>query len=181
LRSKAARRLASDASRPLSGDVAADENLLEVRLHRRRRRAHQAIVGGQVPPAEERLPLLLDDLLHQRFDRGARRGVPRHEDRANAVFAFRRQRHAEPLRFLAEKLVGNLDQDAGAVAGVDLAAARAAVQQVDEHLERLADDGVRAHALDVDDKADAAGVAFERRVIEALRRRAAGVAIHREK
>ena len=48
-------------------------------------------------------------------------------------------------RLLAEELVRHLDEDAGAVAGVHLAAARAAMQQVDEELQRLLDDGVRAH------------------------------------
>ena len=107
-------------------------------------------------------------------------GVARQEHRAHAVLAFGRQRHAEAARFLAEKLVGNLDQDAGAVAGVDLAPAGAAMQQVDENLQRLADDGVRAHAFDVDDEADAAGVVLEGRVIQALRGGAAGIASHRE-
>ena len=87
---------------------------------------------------------------------------------------------AEPARFLAKERVRHLDQDAGAVAGVDLAAARTAMQQVDEHLERLPDDGVRAHAFDVDDEADATGVVLVARIVEALRGRAAGIAIHKE-
>ena len=61
--------------------------------------------------------------------------------------------------------------DAGAVPGVDLAAAGAAVQQVLEHGERLAHDGVRLSALDVDDEADAAGVVLVGGIVEALRRR----------
>ena len=39
--------------------------------------------------------------------------------------------------------------------------------QVDEHLEGLPDDRVRAAALDVDDEADAAGVVLVARVVEA--------------
>ena len=69
---------------------------------------------------------------------------------------------------LAEEPIGRLNQDAGAVTGVGLAAARAAVLEVDEHLQPALDDGVRAHALDVDDEPDAARVVFEARVIQAL-------------
>ena len=44
---------------------------------------------------------------------------------------------AEIARLFAEKLVRHLNEDAGAIAGVDLAAARAAMEQVDEQLQRL--------------------------------------------
>ena len=69
---------------------------------------------------------------------------------------------------LAEEPIGRLNQDAGAVARVGFAAARAAVLEVDEHLEPALDDGVRSHALDVDDEPDAAGVVFVAGVIQAL-------------
>ena len=71
--------------------------------------------------------------------------------------------------------VRHLEEDAGAVAGVDLATAGAAVVEVAEGLERLLDDGVGFLALDMDDKADAAGVVLELRVVKALpgRRRCA--------
>ena len=114
-----------------------DEHLLEVRLHRRGRRADQAIVGRQIAPAEQRLPFLLDDLLDQRLDRGARRRIARQEHASRAVLAGGRQRRCRAARLLAEKLVRHLNEDAGAVAGVHLAAARAAMEQVDEQLQRL--------------------------------------------
>ena len=60
-----------------------------------------------------------------------------------------------------EKLVRNLHQDAGAVAGIGLAAAGAAVIEVDENGERLLDDGVGFAALHVHDKADAARIVFD--------------------
>ena len=59
---------------------------------------------------------------------------------------------------LAQEPIRHLDQDAGAVAGVGLAAAGAAVLQVDQDLQAALDDAVRRAALDVDDEADAAGV-----------------------
>ena len=67
----------------------------------------------------------------------------------------------------------HLHEHAGAVAGVDLAAAGAAMIEVLEDLDALLDDGVRFAALDVHDEADAAGVMLELRVIEALLRRRA--------
>ena len=43
-------------------EPSSDEDLLEIRLDGGRRRADQAIVGGKVPPAEQRLPFFLNDL-----------------------------------------------------------------------------------------------------------------------
>ena len=62
----------------------------------------------------------------------------------------------------------HLDQHAGAVAGVGLAAAGAAMIEVAQHLQPCCEDRVGLAALDVDDEADAAGVVLERRVVEAL-------------
>ena len=61
-----------------------------------------------------------------------------------------------------------LQQDARAVAGVFLAAAGAAVLQVEEDLDRFLHQVVRLAALEVDDEADAAGIVFELRVVQAL-------------
>ena len=65
--------------------------------------------------------------------------------------------------------MGDLDQDARAVAGVVLAAAGAAVVEVDQGREAVADELVRLPPLEVDDEADAAGVVLVLRVVEALR------------
>jgi len=51
-----------------------------------------------------------------------------------------------------------LHQDARAVAGVFLAAAGAAVLEIVEDLDRLADHVVAFAAVQIDDEADAAGV-----------------------
>ena len=65
----------------------------------------------------------------------------------------------------------DLEQDAGAVAGVRVAARRAAVGQVAEDLERAGDDLVRGLALRVATKPEAAGVVLEVGIVEALARR----------
>ena len=87
-----------------------------------------------------------------------------------------RQRDAErsPRR---AGTVRRLDEDARAVAGVLLAAAGAAVLQVDEDRERLCRMIVRLAALQVHDEAEAAGVVLVPRVVQALPRWVAGLVI----
>ena len=67
-----------------------------------------------------------------------------------------------------EKIMRHLQEDAGAIAGVDFAAAGAAVVEIVEYLQRLLDDRVRRPAFDVGDKADATRVVLVDRVVEAL-------------
>ena len=117
--------------RAIEARRAADENLFEVRFDRGRRGADQPIVGRHVAPRDDGLPLFLNDPLDERFDGGARIGIAREKDRADAVLAFRRQFEAKRTRFLPQELVRHLNKDAGAVAGVHFAAARAAMQEVD--------------------------------------------------
>ena len=69
---------------------------------------------------------------------------------------------------LLEEGVRHLDEHAGAVAGVGLAAAGAAMIEVAQHLDGLLQDAVRLAALDVDDEADAAGLVLEPRIVEPL-------------
>ena len=54
---------------------------------------------------------------------------------------------------LAQERVGDLEQDAGAVAGVDLGAGGAAVVEVAQRGERLVDDGAAGDAGQVATKA----------------------------
>ena len=62
----------------------------------------------------------------------------------------------------------DLDEDAGAIAGFGIAAAGAAVGEVDQDLDAFDDDVVGFLALDVGDEADTAGVVLEARVVETL-------------
>jgi hypothetical protein len=94
--------------------------------------------------------------------------MARQEDIAHAVLSDGRQADAERVRDFPKKSIGRLYQDAGAVAGVRLAAARASVLQVDEHLEAALNDFVRTLSLYIDDEADAARVVLEARVVQAL-------------
>ncbi len=95
----------------------------------------------------------------------------RQEHHADAVLAGWRQREAQAGALAREELMRDLDQQAGAVAGHRIAAAGAAVRQVDQDLDALEDDVVRLFPFDVGHKADAAGVALAGGVIQALRGR----------
>ena len=79
--------------------------------------------------------------------------VGRGEERTDAVVFGLGQLDPQRPAPRDEELVGDLDQDAGAVAGVVLAAAGAAVVQVDERRQAVADQLVRFPPLQVDDEA----------------------------
>ena len=68
----------------------------------------------------------------------------------------------------AEKFVRHLRQNAGAVAGQRIAAAGAAMREVDQNLQPLPDDLMALLAVHVDDEADAAGIVLVRRVVQTL-------------
>ena len=85
------------------------------------------------------------------------------EGQADAVRAGGREREGDRL---AEEAVGDLDEDAGAVAGVDLGARGAPVVEVAERVERVVDDLAALLALDVGDERHAARVVLEARVVE---------------
>jgi hypothetical protein len=70
---------------------------------------------------------------------------------------------------LAVELVGDLDQDAGAVAHQRVGADRAAMIQVAQDQQALLDDVVALAALDVGDETHAAGIVFVGRVVQTLR------------
>ena len=140
------------------------------RLHRlAERRVVDRHVGA---PAEDAQAFARGDLLEGLADELAPLGVARHEQRADAVFAGRRQRDAERLGLAGEEFVRDLHQDAGAVAGARIGADRAAMLEVDQDGERIVDDLVRLAALDVGDESDAAGILGERGIVEAVRLRA---------
>ena len=162
--------LSIDAPGAGAPGAAPDEDLLEHRLDRHRARPELAIVGRNIAPAEDELAFVDDDLLEHRLDLLAHGRIARQEHQPGAIAALRRQVDPEPIGLLPEEAVRHLHQDAGAVAGVDLASARAAMQQVDEQLQRLADDAVGLLALDVNDEADAAGVVLVPRIVQPLGR-----------
>ena len=156
--------------------IAADEDLANDGLAALRGSPEVSAVGRHVAPAEQVLALFDDDAPERLLRLPPLGGVARQEHHADAVGPGGGQPEAGRVRGLAEELVRQLQQHAGAVARVHLAAAGAAVQQVDRHFERLPDELVRPLALDVHDEPDAARVVLEARVVQPLgaRRRAGG-------
>ena len=70
-----------------------------------------------------------------------------------------------------EELMGDLDQEPRAVAGVVLAAAGTAVIQVHQRRESVADQLMRFPPFQIDDESHTATVVLETRIIETLGRR----------
>jgi hypothetical protein len=64
----------------------------------------------------------------------------------------------------------DLNQNAGTVAGLRIAAAGATMREVQQDLDSLADNFVTLVAVDAGYKADAASIVLVRRIIEALGR-----------
>ena len=150
---------------------AADEHLAHERLGCLGGFAQRGVVRGHAARAEIHLAFGLHHAREHFFDLAALRRIARHEDVAGRVQARLGQVDARVfLGDLLEEGMRHLQEDARAVTGVDLTAARAAVIEVLEDLDALLDDGVRFASLDVHDKADATSVMLELRVIEALLR-----------
>jgi hypothetical protein len=61
-----------------------------------------------------------------------------------------------------------LNQDSGAIARFRIAAACAAMGEVDEDLQPFFDDIVRLLAFDIDDETDATGIVLVSRIVETL-------------
>ena len=132
-----------------------DEDLAEYRLDGDGARSNRAVVGRDVAPADHALSLFGRDPLEELLESSAGPS-PRAVGRSGRRRIRRpRQRHRGDL---PQERIGNLQQHARAVAGVDLAATRPPVLQVLEDLQGLPHDAVRLSALDVHDEADSAGV-----------------------
>ena len=132
--------------------------------------ADRVALDRHVTPAEQACAFLLDDLAEQRFALLPRRRTGRQKHLPYAVLAGLRQFDANITGCAPQEFVRYLEQNSGAVPRTGIATLRAAVREIFEDLQTLADDVVRLLALDVDDKADAAGIFFVSRVVEPLLR-----------
>src|SRR3989344_6561765 len=126
------------------------------------------MIHRHVAPAEQGLALLAHDLGEPLLAATRLGGSARQKHHAAAVWAGLGQRDAEPAAFTLQKDMRHLDQDAGAITGVFLATAGAAMHEVAQHRQRLRDDLVRTTALHARHEADAAGVVLTGRIVETL-------------
>ena len=139
-----------------------DEELPDDGLAGARGRPERRVVGRDVAPAEDGLPLLADDLFEAPLARLPARRFLREEDHPDAVRARRGELESEAPTLRGQEAVRDLRQEAGAVARVLLAAGRAPVLEIQEDLQRLPDDVVRGARLQIDDESESARVVLER-------------------
>jgi hypothetical protein len=152
--------------------AAADENLRQEGFGGAGNIAQHLVVDRDIAPAEELLAFGADDVGIHLFAFLALDGIARQEDQSGSEFiGAGRQLDAQFAALFAEKFFRQLHHDAGAVAGHLVAAAGAAVGQVDEDIQRLVDDIVGFLALEVHHATHAAGVVFKTRIVQPLRLR----------
>ena len=173
-------QLADHVQAPLEGvaivhaPAAGDEHLADVRLLLPRRPAQARPVGRHVAPAEQRLPLLCDHLRDDAVNPQPQVVVGGQEAHADAVFAGAGKLDPRLARQDLQRRVRDLDQHAGAVAGVRVAAQGAAVVEAGQHLQGVVEQAARSAAVHVDDKADPARIVLVRGVVQTLTGRDAG-------
>ena len=104
--------------------------------------------------------------------------VLREEQHGHAIVALCRQNLAALLSLFAEKMMRNLEQDSGAVAGVLLESGAAAVLQVDQNGQRIVQNLVMTLTVDIGKRADATCIVVEFGAIKALL--LSGICLHRD-
>ena len=132
--------------------------------------ADRIALDRHIAPAEQACAFLLDDLAEERFTLLPRRRTGRQKHQPDAVLAGTGQVDAGITGCAPQEFVRHLKQNSGAVPRARIATLRAAVREIFEDLQTLTDDVVRFLALDVDDKADPAGIFLVSRVVEPLLR-----------
>src|ERR1019366_9629173 len=136
--------------------------------------AERRVVRRHGAPTEKRLALGLHDALKGLLDPAADGLVAREKNQPGAVLPGRRQRDSRLLADFLEKLVWELQQHARAVAGVGLAAGRAAMIEIGQDLQRLLQDRVGLASMQIHHEADAACIMLKPRIVEPLLAGAAG-------
>ncbi len=145
---------------------APDEELLEDGHGPERERPELSCVDRDVAPADHLLVVVADGVLEDAHLDRAHRRVRREEALRDAVVARQRELDARaPQRALVVR-VGDVDEDAGAIARAGVATGRAAVREPPQDLEAHADDLMRGRAAQVSHEAQAACVALVRRVVQ---------------
>ncbi len=147
----------------------ADEDLLDVGTGAQRLLPEHLAVHRHGAPAEDEELGLVEHRLGDVPAARLRIGIVRQEHHAHAKVGILEELVAHLLDFGPEKLVRDLRQHAGAVAGLRIGVHRATVNQVADAGQRLLQDRVGAHAFDARDQAHAAGVMFRGRVIESAK------------
>jgi hypothetical protein len=131
-------------------------------------------VDRHLAPPEDRAPFRGRDPFEGPGASPGERFVHGEEEHPRGVLAARRKVEPVTRAHLAEEGVGDLEEEAGAVAGGLVAPQGAPVLQVDEDPDPLLDHDVKGNAVDPGDESDAAAVVVVLRVVQAGRFRDAG-------
>ena len=154
-----------------AGPCAATKSWLNVGITPRAVLPSDVGLDRDVAPAEDGEALLVGELLDPLAGLGDLLVVAGQERRADGVRVLAAGSSKPASADLAQERVGDLHQDAGAVAGVGLGAGGAAVVEVAQGGEGLGHDVVAGLAGQGRDEGDAAGVVLVARVVEPLGRR----------
>ena len=100
--------------------------------------------------------------------------IARQENHADTILARFRQIDADTRADRPEHPVGQLQQDAGAIAGIVLAARTAAVGEIGQDGDGVPNDRVRFFTANIDDETDAAGIVLVLRIVQSLLGRLTG-------
>src|SRR5277367_1227785 len=157
----------------VDGRTPTEEYLLNVRLGVARETPDGVSVGRRVAPAKDFQAFLAGNALKDAFARETLLALDGQEDHPHTVVPRRREMESELDTLARKKRVRNLNQQPSAISRFGVAAAGAAMGEIDEDLNTAGNDVVRSIAFDVGDEADAARVAFVAGVVKALRFRQA--------
>ena len=156
----------------------AQESLQDSRHAGAGRLAQVVRVDGHLAPKEQRHAGLGAALLKHATGILYALVVLREEQHGHAIVALCRQNLAALLSLFAEKVMRDLKQDAGAVAGILLESRTAAVLQVYQNGQRIVQNLVMALAVDIGKRADATCIVVEFGAIKALL--LSGICLHRD-
>ncbi len=145
---------------------AADESLQDGGHAGARRRAQVVGIDGHLAPEKQGQAGLRAAFLEDALGNLYASLVLGEEEHGHAIIALVRQKMAAFLRFLAEEMMGDLEQDTGTVARVVLQALTAAMLQIHKDRQGIVDHLVRADALQMGQRANAARVMLELRTIQ---------------
>jgi hypothetical protein len=126
------------------------------------------IVGGHIPPAQDRLAFFLNDAFENAAALSSLGRVGGGKEHAHAVVARLGQGNALCCGHLVHKLMGQLQQNARSIPRIGLGTDRAPVGQVQQNRQPLLHNGVGLRSFHMDNEADTAGIVLELRVVEPL-------------
>ena len=135
-------------------------------------------VDRHLAPKEQRHPNLGAALLKHATGILYALVVLREEQHGHTIVALCRQNLAALLGLFTEKVMRNLEQDSGAVAGVLLESGAAAVLQVDQNGQCVVQNLVMALTVDIGKRTDATCIVVEFGAIKALL--LSGICLHRD-